>query len=101
MTFIFSKTSFVLITLIILDSGSKTNLTLWKSKYHNGGHAQTEEEKKTEDDYIENLKKQVYFMEMELKLLKEREKEIEKSGGFSKELLNFFNLSLKLISDNH
>jgi len=44
---------------------------------------QTEEEKKAEEDYIENLKKQVYFMEMELKLLKEREKEIEKSGGFS------------------
>jgi len=74
-----------------IDSGSKTNLTLWKSKYHNGngGHIQNEEEKKTEDEYIENLKKQVYFMEMELKLLKEREKEIEKSGGFSKKLFSF------------
>ena len=50
----------------------------------------TEEEKKTEDDYIENLKKQVYFMEMELKLLKEREKEIDKSGGFSKKLFKFY-----------
>lgn len=58
-------------------------MTLWKSKYHNSGAVKTEEEKKAEDDYIENLKKQVYFMEMELKLLKEREKEIEKSGGFS------------------
>ena len=49
-------------------------------------------DKKTEEDYIENLKKQAYFMEMELKLLKEREKEIEKSGGFSKiNLLNLIN----------
>jgi hypothetical protein len=67
-----------------IDPNNKTNLTLWKSKYHAGGAMQTEEEKKAEDDYIENLKKQVYFMEMELKLLKEREKEIENSGGFSK-----------------
>jgi hypothetical protein len=62
---------------------NKSNVTLWKSKYHQSGPVQTEEEKKAEEDYIENLKKQVYFMEMELKLLKEREKEIEKSGGFS------------------
>lgn len=75
----------------ILDSANKTNLTLWKSKYHNGGNAHTEEEKKAEEDYIENLKKQVYFMEMELKLLKEREKEIEKSGGFSKNFYNIIN----------
>ncbi len=82
----------IIFLIIFLDLANKTNLTLWKSKYHNGGHLHTEEEKKTEDDYIENLKKQVYFMEMELKLLKEREKEIEKSGGFSKKIYNFIYL---------
>lgn len=36
-------------------------------------------------------------MEMELKLLKEREKEIEKSGGFSKKLFKFnFQIKKKL-----
>lgn len=61
-------------------------MTLWKSKY---AHPQQSggDDKVIENDYIENLKKQVHFMEMELKLLKEREKEIEKTGGFSKNLL--------------
>jgi hypothetical protein len=59
---------------------AKSNVTLWKSKYNQGI---VEEDKKVEDDYIENLKKQIYFMEMELKLMKEREKEVEKSGGFT------------------
>ena len=36
-----------------------------------------------ESDFISNLKKQIYFMEMELKLMKEREREINKSGGFT------------------
>ena len=61
-------------------SMNKSNVTLWKSKYTQG---MPEEDKKVEDDYIENLKKQAYFMEMELKLMKEREKEIDKTGGFS------------------
>ena len=43
----------------------------------------TEESKKVENDFIDNLKKQIYFMEMELKLMKEREREIAKSGGFT------------------
>ena len=42
-----------------------------------------EESSKIESDFIENLKKQIYFMEMELKLMKEREREIAKSGGFT------------------
>ena len=41
------------------------------------------EEPKIENEFIENLKKQIYFMEMELKLMKEREREIAKSGGFT------------------
>jgi hypothetical protein len=69
--------------LIGNNSINKSNVTLWKSKYTQN---QPEEDKKTESDYIENLKKQIYFMEMELKLLKEREKEIEKTGGFSKQI---------------
>lgn len=59
---------------------NKSNVTLWKSKYTQGI---PEEDQKVENEYIDNLKKQVYFMEMELKLMKEREKEIEKTGGFS------------------
>lgn len=59
---------------------AKSNVTLWKSKY---AQNQPEEDKNVESDYIENLKKQIYFMEMEMKLLKEREREIEKTGGFS------------------
>ena len=46
---------------------SKANLTLWKSKYAQPSN--DEELKKVENDYIDNLKQQVYFMEMELKLL--------------------------------
>ena len=42
-------------------------MTLWKSKY---AQPNSEEEfKKVENNYIDNLKQQVYFMEMELKLL--------------------------------
>jgi hypothetical protein len=58
----------------------KSGVTLWKSKYNQG---LPEEDKKIEDEYIDNLKKQIYFMEMELKLMKEREKEVEKTGGFT------------------
>ncbi|MCQ2818544.1 MAG: hypothetical protein MJ252_14845 [archaeon] len=45
--------------------------------------AKAENSKQVEEEFIENLKKQIYFMEMELKLMKEREKEIQKSGGFT------------------
>lgn len=65
---------------------TKSNMTLWKSKY---APPLEDEEKKVESDYIENLRKQIYFMEMELKLMKEREKEIEKTGGFSKQIIIF------------
>ena len=63
------------------QSFNKSNVSLWKSKYT---QPQENKEELIENEYIDNLKKQVYFMEMELKLMKEREKEIEKSGGFSK-----------------
>ena len=42
-----------------------------------------EQSSKIENDFINNLKKQIYFMEMELNLMKEREREISKSGGFT------------------
>ena len=57
----------------------KTNSSL-KNKSSNRNN---EESSKIESDFIENLKKQIYFMEMELKLMKEREREIAKSGGFT------------------
>lgn len=71
---------------------NNSNVTLFKSKYSNNKlpfsnkeqNFSTNQKNNVENDYIENLRKQIYFMEMELKLMKEREKEIEKSGGFSK-----------------
>ena len=74
----------------------KSNVTLWKNrdivnnpqKNKNSlpkikSYQNLEESKKIENDFIDNLKKQIYFMEMELKLMKEREREIAKSGGFT------------------
>jgi len=65
---------------------NKSNVTLWKSKHSSAPmyNSSTEDNRQIENEYIENLKKQVYFMEMELKLMKEKEREIEKSGGISK-----------------
>ena len=70
----------------------KSNVTLWKNrdivnpqknKNSSKPKYKQEESKKIEKDFIDNLKKQIYFMEMELKLMKEREREINKSGGFT------------------
>ncbi len=77
----FNQTNQIYNNQTLNHSFNKSNATLWKSKY---SQVEKEEEKKVENEYIDNLKKQVYFMEMELKLMNEREKEIEKSGGFSK-----------------
>ena len=87
------KSLFYNIASINMNQLKKSNVTLWKNrdivnhpqknknnskpKYHQ------EESKKIENDFIDNLKKQIYFMEMELKLMKEREREIAKSGGFT------------------
>lgn len=60
---------------------NKSNLTLWKNQ-NLSNHSMKEDP--VENEYIENLKKQAYLMEMELNLMKEREREIEKTGGFSK-----------------
>ena len=78
---------------------NKSNVTLWKnSNYSTAPQVPNqnttslpvikprkglEESKQVESEFIENLKKQIYFMEMELKLMKEREHEIQKSGGFT------------------
>ena len=70
----------------------KTNVTLWKNRdsqkrnilpSKSANNKNLEESSKIENDFIDNLKKQIYFMEMELKLMKEREREIAKSGGFT------------------
>ena len=70
----------------------KTNVTLWKNRdsqkrnilpSKSTNNKKLEESSKIENDFIDNLKKQIYFMEMELKLMKEREREIAKSGGFT------------------
>ena len=70
----------------------KSNVSLWKNrdivnpqknKNSSKPKYKQEESKKIENDFIDNLKKQIYFMEMELKLMKEREREIAKSGGFT------------------
>ena len=74
----------------------KSNVTMWKNREAVSSKQKTsnlpskiksnqkmEESSKIENDFIDNLKKQIYFMEMELKLMKEREREIAKSGGFT------------------
>ena len=77
-----------------MNQAPKANVTLWKNrdlvntkkapKYPKVKTSQKiEESSKIENDFIDNLKKQIYFMEMELKLVKEREREINKSGGFT------------------
>jgi hypothetical protein len=75
---------------------NKSNVTMWKNRDATKNKLKTtnfpqksksnqkmEESSKIENDFIDNLKKQIYFMEMELKLMKEREREIAKSGGFT------------------
>ena len=83
---------------------SKSNVTLWKNSNYTSQNMPkkqktlnsslpvltnprkktgNEETKQIENEFIDNLKKQIYFMEMELKLMKEREHEIQKSGGFT------------------
>ena len=57
---------------------------MWKNRdLANNKRTKKTNSSKIENDFIENLKKQIYFMEMELKLMKEREREIAKSGGFT------------------
>lgn len=53
------------------------------SSLKNKSGTKIEEPSTIENEFIDNLKKQIYFMEMELKLMKEREREIAKSGGFT------------------
>ena len=74
---------------------NKTNVTMWKNRDAANdkktrktnsslkNKSKVEESSKIENEFIDNLKKQIYFMEMELKLMKEREREIAKSGGFT------------------
>jgi DNA repair exonuclease SbcCD ATPase subunit len=71
-----------------MNQMNKSNVTLWKNRDTSQGISQNqpkkkEDSKQVENEFIENLKKQIYFMEMELKLMKERENEIAKSGGFT------------------
>ena len=91
---IFLKINYI--ASVNMNQINKTNVTMWKNRdaandkktkktnYSNKTSSQKiEQSSKIESDFIENLKKQIYFMEMELKLMKEREKEIAKSGGFT------------------
>ena len=78
-----------------MNQMSKSNVTLWKNRDSadasksqtlpriNTNLRKNDDSKQIEGEFIENLKKQIYFMEMELKLMKEREQEIQKSGGFT------------------
>ena len=79
-----------------MNQVGKTNVTMWKNREAVNNrqnksnipsklksNPKKEESSKIENDFIDNLKKQIYFMEMELKLMKEREREIAKSGGFT------------------
>ena len=65
---------------------NKTNVTMWKNRDAANdkktrktnsslkNKSKVEESSKIENEFIDNLKKQIYFMEMELKLMKERER---------------------------
>ena len=80
-----------------MNPTKKANYTLWKNREASNdrknlktrNNPSTPTSKKNlqssdvESEFISNLKKQIYFMEMELKLMKEREREINKSGGFT------------------
>ena len=77
-----------------MNPGKKTNYTLWKNREASNDRKNLKtkvtpsqntnvQSSNIESDFISNLKKQIYFMEMELKLMKEREREINKSGGFT------------------
>ena len=77
-----------------MNPSNKTNVTLWKNRGASSERKKPKTRQNTssnknlqssniESDFISNLKKQIYFMEMELKLMKEREREINKSGGFT------------------
>ena len=77
-----------------MNPGKKTNYTLWKNCEASNDRKNLKtkvtpsqntniQSSNIESDFISNLKKQIYFMEMELKLMKEREREINKSGGFT------------------
>ena len=76
----------------------KSNATLWKNReasnerknlrkklnqVNTSSNKNPQSSSNVESEFISNLKKQIYFMEMELKLMKEREREISKSGGFT------------------
>ena len=65
------------------DAANDKKTKKTNSSLKNKSNQKIEESSKIESDFIENLKKQIYFMEMELKLMKEREREIAKSGGFT------------------
>ena len=82
-----------------MNPNNKTNVTMWKNRNASNDkkvkktnssqkipiitNSKFGEPSKVESEFIQNLKKQIYFMEMELKLMKEREREIAKSGGFT------------------
>jgi hypothetical protein len=46
--------------------------------------SRTKVDQENKNEYIENLKKQIYLMENDIHGIKDRELQIEKSGGFSK-----------------
>jgi hypothetical protein len=50
----------------------------------NSTKSKTRLDQENKNEYIENLKKQIYLMENDIHDVKERELQIEKSGGFSK-----------------
>ena len=80
-----------------MNPSKKANYTLWKNREasndrknqktrtnpSNPSSNKNLKSSEVESEFISNLKKQIYFMEMELKLMKEREREINKSGGFT------------------
>lgn len=70
----------------MMKSSSKLYYLILNYKFFTESFQQTKgPENKVEEDYITNLQKQVYYLELEMKLMKDREIDTKnKVGGYGK-----------------
>jgi len=68
---------------LIDKRGNDISSTLPKKKIVNNKNLELNQPKGVEEDYIQNLQKQVYYLELEMKLMKDREIDTKnKVGGY-------------------
>ena len=69
--------------IIRSTGGMNTRNTMNSTRFKNLNKVPPLTQKSKEDDYISSLQKQVYYLELEMKLMKDRELETKnKVGGF-------------------